>query len=307
MTDDVDSPRNVVITGATGGLGAALVAEYAAAGVALLVTGRNVTRLDEVAAKARAAGAEVTTAALDVRDREAIAAALLAFDDAHPVDLLIVNAGVTSGLGADGVDPASRRQIEVNLTGALNTAEPLIPRLISRRAGRIALVSSIAAIRPQPALAAYSASKAGLRAWGVAMRGGAGAAWRCRHGYLPRFHRHAYGCASRGGQTPDSERSRRRRKNQARAVKAPPPDRVSLAASGAGPVRQSLSADAIRLVGAPFRRHHHQRRRGQLIPSRRACPRQFRHWQDKRASVAFLARFQKRFARIAAVMFPGVD
>lgn len=172
MTDDVDSPRNVVITGATGGLGAALVAEYAAAGVALLVTGRNVTRLDEVAAKARAAGAEVTTAALDVRDREAIAAALLAFDDAHPVDLLIVNAGVTSGLGADGVDPASRRQIEVNLTGALNTAEPLIPRLISRRAGRIALVSSIAAIRPQPALAAYSASKAGLRAWGVAMRGG---------------------------------------------------------------------------------------------------------------------------------------
>jgi short-subunit dehydrogenase len=162
--------QSLVITGATGGLGASLAAAYAGPDTALLLIGRNEARLANVADAAREAGADVTTALIDVRDRDAMATALTNFDDVFPVSLLIVNAGVTSGLGPDGIDPASRRQVEVNLIGAFNTAEPLTPRMIRRGAGQIALVSSLAALRPQPALAAYSASKAGLRAWGVAMR-----------------------------------------------------------------------------------------------------------------------------------------
>lgn len=162
--------QSVVITGATGGLGASLAVSYAGPDVALLLIGRDQARLTKTADDARAAGAEVTTALVDVRDQQAMATTLRAFDDVHPVSLLIVNAGVTSGLGPDGVDPASRRQVEVNLIGAFNTAEPLVPRMVARKAGQIAIVSSLAALRPQPALAAYSASKAGLRAWGVAMR-----------------------------------------------------------------------------------------------------------------------------------------
>lgn len=162
--------RSVVITGASGGLGAALVAVYAAPNVDLLLIGRDGARLAAVAATAREAGAGVTTASIDVRDRAAMAEALTAFDRDHPVDLLVVNAGVTSGLGPDQVDPSSRRQVEVNLIGAFNTAEPLIPAMVSRGRGRIALISSLAAIGPQSTLAAYSASKAGLRAWGISMR-----------------------------------------------------------------------------------------------------------------------------------------
>ncbi len=163
---------NIVITGATGGLGAALAQRYAAPGVSLLLLGRDQARLGATAERARAAGATVISEIVDVRDRSYMAEALLRFDERYPVDLLIVNAGVTSGLGPDGVDRASRRQIEVNLIGAMNTVEPIVPHMVQRRAGRIVLISSLAALRPQPALAAYSASKAGLRAWGVALRGG---------------------------------------------------------------------------------------------------------------------------------------
>ena len=53
----------------------------------------------------------------------------------------------------------------------LNTVEPLLPRFIARRAGQVALTSSIAALRPQPDLPSYSATKMAVRGYGVALRG----------------------------------------------------------------------------------------------------------------------------------------
>lgn len=166
--------RSIAITGASSGIGAALAEEFAAPEVALLLVGRDAERLAEICRICELKGATVATALVDVRDAPALAATLVGFDDRHPVDLLIANAGVSAGLEpkrrpeAPGV---SRRLMEINYGGMLNTVEPMLPRFLKRRAGRIALVSSIAGLRPQPDLPSYSATKMAVRGYGVALRG----------------------------------------------------------------------------------------------------------------------------------------
>lgn len=163
--------RNIVLTGASSGIGAALAAEYAAPGATLLLIARDEARLGAVAAAARDAGATVETRAVDVTDAAALAEALLDFDARFPVDLLIANAGIARG-GLPEPEGQARAVIETNLMGAVHTIEPLIPRMIARRAGRIAVISSISAIRPSADLPSYSAAKAGIRAYGQAIRSG---------------------------------------------------------------------------------------------------------------------------------------
>lgn len=164
----------IVLTGASGGIGAALARRLAAPGVSMLLTGRDAARLEAVADAARAEGATVETALIDVTDRDALAARLLAFDAAGAVDLLVANAGVSAGLGP-GRTPERREDAErlwrVNYVGVLNTVEPLLPAFLERGRGRIALMSSMAARRPHPDMPSYSASKAAVRAYGESLRG----------------------------------------------------------------------------------------------------------------------------------------
>jgi len=165
--------RVVVITGASSGLGAALAASYAGPQTALGLIGRNEERLAATAALCRAAGANVDSAAIDVADGPALAAWLGEFDRAHPIELLVANAGISAGPDADDRgEPASTtvRQIEINLLGAVHTIAPLVPQLCARRRGRIVAISSVASFRGLPYSPGYSASKAGLRAYGEALR-----------------------------------------------------------------------------------------------------------------------------------------
>lgn len=163
----------VVITGASSGLGAALARAYARPLVALGLLGRDRRRLEATVAACEARGATVSTATIDVTDAPAMASWLFQFDRQYPVDLLVANAGTSAGPapespseGAEGV----ARQIQINLLGAINTIEPLLPALCSRRGGRVAAVASIAAYRGLPYSPGYCASKAGLRAYAEALR-----------------------------------------------------------------------------------------------------------------------------------------
>jgi short-subunit dehydrogenase len=165
--------RVVVITGASSGLGAALARSYAGPQTALGLVARNRDRLAETAAACRAAGASVDSAAIDVADGAALADWLTQFDRAHPVELVIANAGISAGPDPQsaGEPPAvTLRQIEVNLVGAIHTIAPLTPLLCARRRGRIVAICSIAAYRGLPYSPGYSASKAGLRAYAEALR-----------------------------------------------------------------------------------------------------------------------------------------
>lgn len=165
--------RNVVITGASSGIGAALALAYARPGVTLGLTGRDPDRLGAVAALARAAGATVREGLFDLRDRSALSGFLADFDRLHPVDLLVANAGVLDGRRVDGSledADAARRVIEINLLGAIDTLHAVLPGMRQRRHGHIVLVSSLAALAPLPDAPAYSASKAGLLSYGLSLR-----------------------------------------------------------------------------------------------------------------------------------------
>ena len=94
-------PMNV-ITGASAGLGKALALQYAIPERSLGLLGRDKERLGEVADACRACGAEVTIGAFDLLEAKATSTWMRAFDAAQPIDLLIVNAGVFTGHGADG-------------------------------------------------------------------------------------------------------------------------------------------------------------------------------------------------------------
>jgi short-subunit dehydrogenase len=165
--------RVVAITGASSGLGAALAASYAGPQTVLGLIGRNPERLAATAAVCRASGASVDSAAIDVADGAALAAWLEAFDDAHPVELLIANAGISAGPDPDSPgepEAITLRQIETNLIGAIHTIAPLVPRFCARGRGRIVAIASVAAYRGLPYSPGYCASKAGLRAYGEALR-----------------------------------------------------------------------------------------------------------------------------------------
>jgi short-subunit dehydrogenase len=164
-------PRAILITGASSGIGEALAIEYAGPGVFLALGGRDIGRLQAVAAACHAKGAEVAVEAVDVTDRKATARWVTAIDQAHPIDLVIANAGV--GLeGADGGidDDATRRTFAINLDGTLNTVLPLLPAMRVRQGGQIALMASLAGFVGLPQSAAYNASKAAVRVWGESLR-----------------------------------------------------------------------------------------------------------------------------------------
>jgi short-subunit dehydrogenase len=166
-------PRNIVISGASSGLGRALALEYAAPGATLGLLGRNETRLKETVARVEDKGALARSAALDVRDRDAMRGFLLDFDAAAPVDCVIASAGVTMVTPAPGeVEDLTRAQdlFDINLNGAMNTIAPIAPLMRRRGAGQIALLGSIAAFAPPPDSPAYAASKAALVAFALATR-----------------------------------------------------------------------------------------------------------------------------------------
>ncbi|WP_424814351.1 SDR family NAD(P)-dependent oxidoreductase [Roseococcus sp. YIM B11640] len=160
---------NVLITGASSGIGTALALECAAPGVVLHLSARRVERLEEVAAACRAKGAEVRPVALDVRDAEAMAAWILG---AGRLDLVIANAGVGAGTGDSWESAADARAVfDTNLGGVLNTALPAIEAMAAQAPGadglrgRIAVIASIAAFVAAPSTPAYSASKSAAQRW----------------------------------------------------------------------------------------------------------------------------------------------
>lgn len=175
QTTQKSAPKAILITGGSSGIGAALAVQYAAQGVFLALSGRDVGRLEAVQAQCAALGAVVEVKQICVTDRTAMAAWIADVDVRHPLDLVIANAGISGGTGEDffhGEDFHQARSIfDVNLMGVLNTIEPAIERMKIRGTGQIAIMSSLAGFRGWPGAPAYSASKGAVRFYGEALRG----------------------------------------------------------------------------------------------------------------------------------------
>jgi short-subunit dehydrogenase len=164
---------NVLITGASSGIGRALAIAHAADGVVLALLGRDAERLESVAAECRRRGATVRTGSIDVRARDELKAWIEAFDRDHPVDLVFANAGVLKGTPPDReieTADAAVAMVEANVVGVLNTVQPLLAPFMARGRGQIAIMSSLAAFVPLPDAPSYCASRAATLSYGLSLR-----------------------------------------------------------------------------------------------------------------------------------------
>lgn len=165
-------PKRIVITGASSGLGSALAQAYAARGVTLYLTGRDEARLQTVAAACTARSATVHTHALNITNKKAVSEWLATISAEALPDLVIANAGVSSGTsGGDEPEALARHVFAVNVEGVLNTILPVIHPMRERKSGQIAIMSSLAGYNGMPSAPAYSASKVAVKAYGEALRG----------------------------------------------------------------------------------------------------------------------------------------
>ena len=120
-----------------------------------------------------AKGAVVQVGCVDVTDTTGLALWFKGFDEAHPIDWVLANAGVTASIGPDGsLEKLAEANslLAVNLNGLLSTVYAALPYLRARGRGQIGLMSSLAAWRGMALTPAYSASKAGVKAYGEALR-----------------------------------------------------------------------------------------------------------------------------------------
>jgi short-subunit dehydrogenase len=165
--------KDVLITGASSGIGKALAEALAAPGVSLHLSGRDAVRLAETVASCRSRGATVREAVLDVTDAAGMAEWV---QGAQKLDLVVANAGISGGTGTAHEPVAQARRIfAVNVTGVLNTALPAIEMMVAQppgaegRRGHVAVVASIAAFIAAPGAPAYCASKSAVQRWAEAL------------------------------------------------------------------------------------------------------------------------------------------
>ncbi|MCW2801546.1 MAG: short chain dehydrogenase [Aeromicrobium sp.] len=159
--------KNVLITGASSGLGAGMARILAAKGHHLALTARRVDRLEELKAELIAANPdiEVVVHALDVNDHEQVFAVFKqSITDLGGLDRVIVNAGLGKG-GRIGTGKfyANKQTAETNFVAALAQCEAAMEHFYERKAGHLVVISSMSAMRGMPSsMTTYAATKAGV-------------------------------------------------------------------------------------------------------------------------------------------------
>ncbi|GAB2666045.1 SDR family oxidoreductase [Kribbella swartbergensis] len=167
--------RIALVTGAASGIGAAVATRLAADGAAVALLARRRDRLEKLAAEISESGGTAFVVPADVTDPDEVAhAAHLVQDRFGDLDLLVNNAGLMKVVPF-GDAPAEdwRRTVDVNLSGVLTVTHAFLPALKRSAATRttdLVNISSIAADRFMPGMAAYGASKAGVSYLSRALR-----------------------------------------------------------------------------------------------------------------------------------------
>ncbi|APT57599.1 3-oxoacyl-[acyl-carrier-protein] reductase [Roseomonas gilardii] len=153
--------KAALVTGATGGIGAAIARALHAQGAEVALTGR---RESELSALAEALGERVTVIPADLSDPEAPAALVEKVEaELGGLDILVNNAGLTrDGLALRMGDKDWSDVLEVDLTAPFRLARASLRGMMKRRAGRIVSIASIVGVTGNPGQANYAAAKAGL-------------------------------------------------------------------------------------------------------------------------------------------------
>ena len=155
--------ENVLITGASSGIGRACAEAFAARGCRLLLAARREERLNELSAALRERhGTEVLTMVLDVRDREAVDEWVEGLPESRQrIDILVNNAGLARGLAPlhEGDVADWEEMIDTNLKGLLWVTRAVLPGMIARGRGHVINIGSIAGHEVYPGGSVYCATK----------------------------------------------------------------------------------------------------------------------------------------------------
>lgn len=164
------SDRHVVVTGASAGIGEALVREFAAAGSKVTVVARRKEKLDALAAEL---GGRVLPIAWDLSVPERSTGWIAEAEAAHgPIDVLINNAGAQQIAPTWSADIERHEQtVRLNLLTPLRLTRAVLGAMVARRAGAIVDIASMAALAPTAGMTWYNAGKAGLAGASEALRG----------------------------------------------------------------------------------------------------------------------------------------
>lgn len=164
--------KTALITGATSGIGRATASLFAANGIMLILCGRRQDRLEALRSEL-GEQTEVHTLNFDVRDREAVFAAIESLPKPFStIDILINNAG-----NAHGLDPIEQgslddwdAMLDINVKGLLYVSKAILPRMVDRGSGHIINIGSTAGKEVYPKGNVYCASKHAVDAINQGMR-----------------------------------------------------------------------------------------------------------------------------------------
>lgn len=166
---NLNDSNTVFIPGATSGIGLGLALRLHAAGNTVIVGGRRIALLEQIAAEHPG----IHTVEIDTTDADSIARAAADLAEHHPaLDTLVTMAGIMEP--EDLLDPASidvaERTIAVNLLGPIRLVNAFLPHLLTRPNATIMTVSSGLAFVPLPATPTYNATKAAIHSFTESLR-----------------------------------------------------------------------------------------------------------------------------------------
>ena len=164
--------KNVMITGASSGIGRGLALELARRGARVGLIARRADVLTELVREIEAGGGKSFAVPADVTNPDSVQmAAETLRTEFGSIDLLIANAGVGATVdAADLKGSAVAGVINVNVLGAANSVAAVVPEMVKRGSGQLVVISSLAAYRGLPKSAAYCASKAAVSAFFESLR-----------------------------------------------------------------------------------------------------------------------------------------
>ena len=156
--------KRSLVTGGSGGIGAAICRRLAADGRHVYVhANKRLAEAEKIVSDIKAGGGSAAAVAFDVTDHDRTEAALQRMLDEGPIQIVVNNAGIHD----DAVMPGMKQEqwsrvIDVSLDGFFNVTQPLLMAMIGTRWGRIVSVSSVAALAGNRGQTNYAAAKAGL-------------------------------------------------------------------------------------------------------------------------------------------------
>ena len=168
--------QSVYITGGSSGIGLALAKHYAAAGADLVLLARDRVKLDEAVSVCLAfagnSGQTIVAEPLDITDYQQLEANMQHILQRHGLpDLVILSAGVAlNGRFLDTSAAEFDRVVDINLAGSREVVRAILPGMLQRGSGQVALISSLTGLMGLYGYTAYSASKFAVTGFAQALR-----------------------------------------------------------------------------------------------------------------------------------------